>query len=91
MYFLLEAPLFSIFPPLDFPAPRSSDWDKNAFDGEVMTRLLSQDIPLPYEFLINIELIGYLYPSFEQGLVPFFSFLGGEYSYFLVFERGLHL
>lgn len=49
-----------------------------------------QEIPLPHEFLINRELMAQLYPSFEKGLQPFFSFNWSEYSDFLTFKGGLN-
>jgi len=49
-----------------------------------------QEIPLPHEFLINRELMAQLYPSFEKGLQPFFSFNWNEYSDFLTFKGGLN-
>jgi len=50
----------------------------------------AQEIPLPHEFLINQSLMSQLYPSFEKGLVPFFSGNWGEYSDFLTFKGGLN-
>eukprot|EP00975_Prorocentrum_lima_P071716 12939272-Prorocentrum_lima.AAC.3 len=49
-----------------------------------------QEIPLPHEFLINRTLMAQLYPSFEKGLAPFFSFNWSEYSDFLTFKGGLN-
>jgi photosystem I P700 chlorophyll a apoprotein A1 len=49
-----------------------------------------QEIPLPHEFLINIELISQLYPSFNKGLLPFFNGNWNEYSDFLTFKGGLN-
>ena len=49
-----------------------------------------QDLPLPHEFLINRELMSQLYPSFSQGLVPFFSGNWNAYSDFLTFKGGLN-
>jgi photosystem I P700 chlorophyll a apoprotein A1 len=49
-----------------------------------------QEIPLPHEFILNRELISQLYPSFNKGLVPFFSGNWGEYSDFLTFKGGLN-
>jgi photosystem I P700 chlorophyll a apoprotein A1 len=49
-----------------------------------------QELPLPHEFLTNHELMSQLYPSFEQGLKPFFTLAWGEYSDFLTFKSGLN-
>jgi len=49
-----------------------------------------QEIPLPYEFIINRELMSQLYPSFNKGLIPFFSGNWSEYSDFLTFKGGLN-
>ena len=49
-----------------------------------------QEIPLPYEFLINRELMSQLYPSFSKGLTPFFTGNWSEYSDFLTFKGGLN-
>lgn len=49
-----------------------------------------QDLPLPHEFLTNRELISQLYPSFNQGLVPFFTGNWSAYSDFLTFKGGLN-
>lgn len=50
----------------------------------------AQEIPLPHEFLTNHELMNQLYPSFQKGLVPFFTLNWGEYSDFLTFKSGLN-
>jgi photosystem I P700 chlorophyll a apoprotein A1 len=49
-----------------------------------------QELPLPHEFLTNHELMSQLYPSFEQGLKPFFTLAWGEYADFLTFKSGLN-
>src|SRR6478609_7674048 len=49
-----------------------------------------QEIPLPHEFIVNRDLIAQLYPSFQKGLVPFFSGNWGEYSDFLTFKGGVN-
>nr|YP_009504505.1 photosystem I P700 chlorophyll a apoprotein A1 [Cyanophora sudae]AWW13598.1 photosystem I P700 chlorophyll a apoprotein A1 [Cyanophora sudae] len=49
-----------------------------------------QEIPLPYEFILNKDLIAQLYPSFSQGLTPFFTLNWNEYSDFLTFKGGLN-
>ena len=51
-----------------------------------LPRAINLHLPLPHEFLINRELMGQLYPSFEKGLVPFFSGQWNEYSDFLTFK-----
>ena len=48
------------------------------------------DIPLPHEFLFNKELMAEIYPSFSQGLAPFFTLNWGAYSDFLTFKGGLN-
>ena len=50
----------------------------------------AQEIPLPHELLTNHELMNQLYPSFQKGLVPFFTLNWGEYSDFLTFKSGLN-
>jgi len=52
--------------------------------------VLPQEIPLPHEFLFNRELMGQIYPSFNKGLVPFFTLNWGEYTDFLTFKGGLN-
>jgi len=49
-----------------------------------------EEIPLPYEFILNRDLIAQLYPSFNKGLTPFFTLNWGEYSDFLTFKGGLN-
>jgi len=49
-----------------------------------------QEIPLPHELLFNQELMGQLYPSFNKGLLPFFTLNWSEYSDFLTFKGGLN-
>ena len=49
-----------------------------------------QELPLPHEFLINRELISQLYPSFDKGIIPFFTLNWAEYSDFLTFKGGLN-
>jgi photosystem I P700 chlorophyll a apoprotein A1 len=48
------------------------------------------DIPLPHEFLLNKSLMIQLYPSFEQGLKPFFTLNWSQYVDFLTFRGGLN-
>jgi photosystem I P700 chlorophyll a apoprotein A1 len=49
-----------------------------------------KDIPLPHEFILNKELLTSLYPSFANGLAPFFTLNWGQYSDFLTFKGGLN-
>ena len=48
------------------------------------------DIPLPQEFILNSSLMAELYPSFAQGLTPFWTLNWGQYSDFLTFKGGLN-
>ena len=48
------------------------------------------DIPLPHEFILNRDLMVEIYPSFAEGLRPFFTFNWGVYSDFLTFKGGLN-
>jgi len=49
-----------------------------------------KDLPDPHEFLINRDFLSVLYPSFKQGLVPFFTFNWSVYSDILTFKGGLN-
>nr|YP_010851648.1 photosystem I P700 apoprotein A1 [Echinothamnion hystrix]WGH14489.1 photosystem I P700 apoprotein A1 [Echinothamnion hystrix] len=49
-----------------------------------------QEIPLPHEFMVNRSLMSALYPSFEKGILPFFTLNWNEYSDFLTFKGGLN-
>ncbi|MEM9117154.1 MAG: photosystem I core protein PsaA [Cyanobacteria bacterium P01_D01_bin.6] len=49
-----------------------------------------QDIPLPHEFLFDKGFMAELYPSFAQGLTPFFTLNWSAYSDFLTFKGGLN-
>eukprot|EP01039_Chlorochromonas_danica_P011932 gene11932-13508_t len=49
-----------------------------------------KDLPDPHEFLIDRGLISTLYPSFKEGLVPFFSLNWSKYSDILTFKGGLN-
>jgi len=49
-----------------------------------------KEIPLPHEFLVNRELMAQLYPSFNKGILPFFTLNWNEYSDFLTFKGGLN-
>ena len=48
------------------------------------------DIPLPHEFIFNSRLMAELYPSFAQGLTPFWTLNWGQYADFLTFKGGLN-
>ncbi len=49
-----------------------------------------RDIPLPHEFILNKALMADIYPSFAQGILPFFTLNWGVYSDFLTFHGGLN-
>jgi photosystem I P700 chlorophyll a apoprotein A1 len=49
-----------------------------------------KEIPLPHEWISNRAIMGEIYPSFNQGLTPFFTLQWGEYSDFLTFQGGLN-
>ncbi|MDB9378603.1 photosystem I core protein PsaA, partial [Nodularia sphaerocarpa] len=49
-----------------------------------------KDIPLPHEFILNKDLLTDLYPSFANGLTPFFTLNWGQYADFLTFKGGLN-
>ena len=49
-----------------------------------------QDIPLPHEFILNKSLMAELYPSFAQGIKPFFTLNWSAYADFLTFRGGLN-
>jgi photosystem I P700 chlorophyll a apoprotein A1 len=49
-----------------------------------------KDLPDPHEFLINRELISSLYPSFKEGIGPFFTGDWTKYSDILTFKGGLN-
>ncbi|MEB3279456.1 MAG: photosystem I core protein PsaA [Lyngbya sp.] len=48
------------------------------------------DIPLPHEWILNPSLMTDIYPSFAEGLRPFFTLNWGVYSDFLTFKGGLN-
>ncbi|MBE9111996.1 photosystem I core protein PsaA [Nodosilinea sp. LEGE 07298] len=48
------------------------------------------NIPLPHEFILNKALMAELYPSFVQGLAPFFTLNWSAYTDFLTFKGGLN-
>jgi photosystem I P700 chlorophyll a apoprotein A1 len=49
-----------------------------------------KDVPLPHEFLLNKDLLTELYPSFANGLTPFWTLNWGAYADFLTFKGGLN-
>ncbi|MEM6254750.1 MAG: photosystem I core protein PsaA [Cyanobacteria bacterium P01_D01_bin.156] len=49
-----------------------------------------EDIPLPHEYLLDKAFMADLFPSFAQGLTPFFTLNWGVYSDFLTFKGGLN-
>jgi len=49
-----------------------------------------KDLPAPHELLLNREFISSLYPSFKEGLVPFFTLDWSKYSDILTFKGGLN-
>ncbi|BAY20394.1 photosystem I core protein PsaA [Calothrix sp. NIES-2100] len=49
-----------------------------------------KDIPLPHEFILNKDLLTELYPSFANGIAPFFTLNWGQYADFLTFKGGLN-
>jgi len=49
-----------------------------------------KDIPLPHELLFNTAKMAELYPSFAEGLKPFFTLNWGVYADFLTFKGGLN-
>jgi photosystem I P700 chlorophyll a apoprotein A1 len=50
----------------------------------------AKDIPLPHEFILDPSKMAELYPSFAQGITPFFTLNWGVYSDFLTFKGGLN-
>jgi len=48
------------------------------------------DLPLPRDFLLDKAFMAELYPSFAQGLTPFFTLNWGAYADFLTFKGGLN-
>ena len=50
----------------------------------------ADQIPLPHEFLFNTDLMSQIFPSFSQGLTPFFTLNWGAYADFLTFKGGLN-
>ncbi|NUN64439.1 photosystem I core protein PsaA [Pseudanabaena biceps] len=50
----------------------------------------ADQIPLPHEFITNPSLMADIFPSFAQGLTPFFTLNWGVYADFLTFKGGLN-
>jgi photosystem I P700 chlorophyll a apoprotein A1 len=50
----------------------------------------ADQIPLPHEFIFHPELMAQIFPSFSQGLTPFFTLNWGAYADFLTFKGGLN-
>ena len=50
----------------------------------------ADQIPLPHEFIFHPELMAKIFPSFAQGLTPFFTLNWGAYADFLTFKGGLN-
>jgi len=50
---------------------------------------LSQ-IPAPHEFILDPQLMANIFPSFAQGVTPFFTLNWGAYADFLTFKGGLN-
>jgi len=48
------------------------------------------DIPLPHEWILDPSLMADIYPSFAQGIAPFFTLNWAVYSDFLTFNGGLN-
>jgi photosystem I P700 chlorophyll a apoprotein A1 len=49
-----------------------------------------KDIPLPHEFILDSAKMVDLYPSFANGITPFFTLNWGTYADFLTFKGGLN-
>jgi len=49
-----------------------------------------KDIPLPHEFILDSAKMVELYPSFANGITPFFTLNWGTYADFLTFKGGLN-
>ncbi len=50
----------------------------------------ASQIPAPHEFILNPSLMSDIFPSFAQGVTPFFTLNWGAYSDFLTFKGGLN-
>ena len=48
-----------------------------------------ENIPIPHEYLLDKAFMADLYPSFAQGLTPWFTLNWGVYADFLTFKGGL--
>ena len=49
-----------------------------------------KEIPLPHEWIFNRDLMVQIYPSFAEGLRPFFTMKWNVYKDFLTFKGGLN-
>ncbi|MEO0456740.1 MAG: photosystem I core protein PsaA [Cyanobacteria bacterium P01_A01_bin.114] len=49
-----------------------------------------ENIPLPHDFILDKGLMAELYPSFAQGVKPFFTLNWSAYTDFLTFRGGLN-
>ena len=49
-----------------------------------------KEIPLPHTWILERDLMAYLYPSFKIGLTPFFTLQWSAYTDFLTFRGGLN-
>ncbi len=49
-----------------------------------------KDIPLPHEYILDAGKMAEFFPSFANGLTPFFTLNWGVYSDFLTFKGGLN-
>ena len=52
--------------------------------------VLPQNVPLPHEFILDKSLMVELFPSFAQGVKPFFTLNWSAYTDFLTFRGGLN-
>ena len=50
----------------------------------------AKEIPLPHELLLQRQFMCDLFPSFAQGLAPFWSLQWGQYADFLTFKGGVN-
>ena len=49
-----------------------------------------KEIPLPHEWILDRRLVEQIYPSFVNGLTPFFTLQWNVYNDFLTFQGGLN-
>jgi photosystem I P700 chlorophyll a apoprotein A1 len=52
--------------------------------------VLLADIPLPHQFLFDVDIMSLIFPSFKYGLAPFFQLNWVVYEDFLTFTGGLN-